>query len=130
MISRLKTSSSRINKMKSRPKSATPGQRGRISDTIGEIGKPASKLQSKEQLIQQIMNGTVMRLMTRFKTIVEKLLPPGTTGNRLYNLGIISSQVIANEGWRSFGHEVKLSARAGIPAIKNGFLRMNRMLRS
>jgi GT2 family glycosyltransferase/ubiquinone/menaquinone biosynthesis C-methylase UbiE len=74
-----------------------------------QIGELSAEIQARDALIHQIMSGIVMRLMTKFKKIVEKILPPGSRLNRFYNKALTGLHIIVNEGWHSFWVEITKS---------------------
>jgi hypothetical protein len=67
-----------------------------------QIGELSAAIQARDALIHQIMSGIVMRLMTKFKKIVEKILPSGTKRYQSYQLMLDGVHVTVNEGWGSF----------------------------
>lgn len=59
-------------------------------------------VQAQRKLLKQIMSGTVMQLMTRFRMFTDKILPPGTHARSAYDLTLAGIRLITNEGWQSF----------------------------
>ena len=55
-----------------------------------------------ESYIQDVHNGIMVQIMSRFRVIIDKLLRPGTKPRNYYELGLTGMRVILNEGWRSF----------------------------
>ena len=72
-----------------------------------KVSDLTNMLSEKDRLLQQIMNGTIMHFMTKFKTLMDKLLPGGTAGNQYYYLFIRGLQIIVNEGLGSFFSKFK-----------------------
>ncbi len=78
-----------------------------VKDT--EIAELKTTLQNKEYQIssidlqiQQIQGGVGMRLLKKYRQLIDKLLPVGKRRRYYYGLLMKGARIILDEGWRSF----------------------------
>ncbi len=79
-----------------------------IQTLVQKTHELSNIIAERDKLIQQIMSGIIMRLMTRYKLAVEKVLHPETKLRRYYDFASAGLKTIATEGpgsfWRKFRH--------------------------
>ena len=89
---------------------------------VQKANELSNTIVERDKLIQQIMSGIVMRMMTKFRVTVDKILNPQTKPRRLYELGSRGVKTIANEGlgsfWWKFQHRRALRKKYSRVKIK------------
>lgn len=85
-----------------------------IQDKGSEIDKLTNTLHPKdnhirnlETMVQSINQSIVWQSVIKYQKIIDKLLPHGTRRRNCYDLGLIGSRIIFNDGWRSLWWKLK-----------------------
>ena len=95
---------------------AVQGKEEQIRTLEGQITNISSQLRVMEGRIREIemenlridcelnsmKSSVTWRIVMKWHSLVEMLMPPMTRRRRYYDLGIIGLRTITNEGWRSF----------------------------
>lgn len=93
-----------------------------VSDS--QIAELNAAVMARDAVINQIMSGLVIRLMIRLKVFVDKIIPPGTAANRLFQLVVRGLQLIVDEGfggfWTKFKGWHRRNSLRGLYDGKNG----------
>ncbi|MHB8086544.1 MAG: glycosyltransferase, partial [Dehalococcoidia bacterium] len=81
-------------------------------------------VQSQNMALQQIMSGSMMKLMARFKDRAEKMFPPGSKRGHYYDLALRALRILISYGWKCLWSSgltyLKYPQRAqtGTPAVE------------
>ena len=66
-----------------------------------------AQLTNIQAQMDQINQGIIVQVMSRFRFIIDKLMRPGTKPRNSYELGLTGLRVILNEGWSSFFRQAR-----------------------
>ncbi len=74
----------------------------RITSLEAGLQLKSAQVTGLEIRIQQLNSGIVMQLLNRYQSVVNRLLPWGSTRRNCYELALSAISIIINEGWGSF----------------------------
>lgn len=84
------------------------GHLNETEERLGEIEMENLRINSE---LNSVKSSVSWRIVTKWHSLVEKVLSQGTRSRRWYDRGIIGLRTITNEGWRSFWWKFRVYRR-------------------